>query len=119
MFQLPPDISYNQEQLPDGFAFNFRHARLGDLGRILLQDHPDGQTQILCEVIGDPNDPMTGELQMAMKDEWYRRGHPRWRGSKFANCAYRCAKNCRNAAEPLDDACYAPCFARCEAAVAD
>ena len=61
MFQLPPDITYNQEQLPDGFAFNFRHARLGDLGRILLQDHPNGQTQIICEVIGDPNDPMTAK----------------------------------------------------------
>ncbi len=66
-----------------------------------------------------PNDPVTGELQLAMKDEWYRRGHPRWRGSAFANCAFRCAKTCRTAAEPLDDACYAPCFARCEAAVAD
>ncbi len=63
-----------------------------------------------------PEDPRVSELQVAMKDEWYRRGHPRWRGSKFANCAYRCAKNCRVDAEPLDDACYAPCFAGCEAA---
>lgn len=61
MFQLPPDISYNQEQLIDGFAFNFRHSRLGDLGRILLQNRPDGQTQILCEIVGDPNDPMTAK----------------------------------------------------------
>ena len=30
-------------------------------GRILLQDRPDGQTQILCEIVGDPNDPMTAE----------------------------------------------------------
>ena len=66
-----------------------------------------------------PKDPLAEQLQVAMKDEWYRRGHPRWRGSKFANCAYRCAKNCRNDAEPLDDACYAPCFARCEARAAD
>lgn len=66
-----------------------------------------------------PDDPVTEELQAAMKDEWYRRGHPRWRGSRFANCAYRCAKDCRQNAEPLDDACYAPCFARCEAAAED
>jgi hypothetical protein len=66
-----------------------------------------------------PDDPRAGQLQVAMKDEWYRRGHPRWRGSKFANCAYRCAKNCRTNAEPLDDACYAPCFARCEASAPD
>ena len=63
-----------------------------------------------------PQDPRVSDLQVAMKDEWHRRGHPRWRGSKFANCSYRCAKDCRNDAEPLDDACYAPCFARCEAA---
>ena len=61
MFQLPPDISYRQEQLINGFAFNFRHSRLGDLGRILLQDRPDGQTQIFCEIVGDPNDPMTAK----------------------------------------------------------
>lgn len=62
MFQLPSDISYNQEQLIDGgFAFNFRHARLGDLGRILVQERPDGQTQILCEIVGDPEDPMTAK----------------------------------------------------------
>ena len=66
-----------------------------------------------------PEDPVSDDLQAAMKDEWYRRGHPRWRGVRFANCAYRCAKDCRQSAEPLDDACYAPCFARCEAAVED
>ncbi len=63
-----------------------------------------------------PQDPRVSDLQVAMKQEWYRRGHPRWRGSRFANCSYRCAKDCRTDAEPLDDACYAPCFAGCEAA---
>lgn len=61
MFNLPPDISYHKEQLPNGFAFNFRHSQLGDIGRILLQERPDGQTQIRCEVIGDPSDPMTAK----------------------------------------------------------
>jgi hypothetical protein len=45
----------------DSFAFNFRHSQLGDLGRILLLERPDGQTQILCEIIGDPDDPMTAK----------------------------------------------------------
>ena len=59
MFNLPPEISYQQEPVPNGFAFKFRHAKLGDLGRILLQERLDGQTQILCEIVGDPEDPMT------------------------------------------------------------
>jgi hypothetical protein len=67
VFNLPPDVSYRQEQIPDGFAFNFRHAKLGDLGRILLQDRPDGQTQILCEIVGDPNDPMTAKREAIFK----------------------------------------------------
>ena len=61
MFNLPDDISYYQEQLPNGVAFNFRHSRLGDLGRILFQDRADGQTQIVCEVVGEPDDPMTAQ----------------------------------------------------------
>ena len=61
MFNLPSDISYRQEQLPNAVAFVFRHSELGDLGRILLQERSDGPTQILCEVVGDPNDPMTAK----------------------------------------------------------
>ena len=67
MFNLPPDISYNKEQLPNGFAFNFRHSQLGNIGRILLQERPDGQTQILCEVVGDPDDPMTAKRAAIFK----------------------------------------------------
>lgn len=61
MFNLPPDVSYRQEQIPNGFAFNFRHAKHGYVGRILLQERPDGQTQILCEIVGDLDDPMTAK----------------------------------------------------------
>jgi hypothetical protein len=67
VFNLPPDISYNKEQLPNGFAFNFRHSQLGNIGRILLQERPDGQTQILCEVVGDPDDPMTAKRAAIFK----------------------------------------------------
>lgn len=62
-----------------------------------------------------PQAPVVTGLTSAMKDEWYRRAHPRWRGKRFANCTYKCAKRCQTQAEPLDDACYAPCFSRCEA----
>ena len=61
MFNLPSDISFHKEQLDNGMAFIFRHAELGDLGRMLLQQRSDGQTQITCEVFGDPNDPMTAQ----------------------------------------------------------
>ncbi|MDY7008153.1 MAG: hypothetical protein SWX82_30545 [Cyanobacteriota bacterium] len=67
MFKLPPDISYDQEQLPKAIAFNFRHTKLGNIGRILLQERPDGQTQILCEVVGDPDDPMTAKRAAIFK----------------------------------------------------
>ena len=67
MFKLPSDISYQQTQLANGVAFNFRHAQLGELGRILLQERPDGQTQIICEVVGDPDDPMTAKRASIFK----------------------------------------------------
>lgn len=115
---------YGRNLMPnvDLETFRERHedslrARLGE--RLVEDQCVDSMGYCTWYVRSYPNDPLSGDLQAAMKDEWYRRGHPRWRGAKFANCAYRCAKNCRNAAEPLDDACYAPCFARCEAAVAD
>ena len=58
-FNLPPDISFRKERLSYGWAYVFRHAEMGDLGRIVLQERPDGQTHATCEVVGDPKDPMT------------------------------------------------------------
>ncbi len=100
-------------------AFRDRHedtlrARLGE--RLAQSACAESMGYCTWYVDRFPDEPIAGELQAAMKQEWYRRGHPRWRSSRFANCAYRCAKTCRNDAVPLDDACYAPCFARCEAA---
>jgi hypothetical protein len=59
VFKLPSDISFHKEQLDNGIAFIFRHAELGELGRLLLQERSDGQTQVSWEVVGDPRDPMT------------------------------------------------------------
>jgi hypothetical protein len=61
VFNLPSNISFHKKQLDDGIAYIFRHAELGELGRLLLQERTDGQTQIRCEVVGDPNNPMTAQ----------------------------------------------------------
>lgn len=58
-FKLPPDISFQKENLSYGMAYVFRHADMGELGRVVVQGRSDGQSHITCEVVGDPNDPMT------------------------------------------------------------
>ena len=116
--------AYGRNLMPNVYldAFRARHedGLRASLAARLSEDRcVDSMGYCTWFVATYPEDPATEELQAAMKDEWYRRGHPRWRGSRFANCAYRCAKDCRHSAEPLDDACYAPCFARCEAVAQD
>lgn len=56
---LPTGVSYHKEQLTLCQAFIFRHQELGELGRIVLQDLPNGHCNISSEVVGDPVDPMT------------------------------------------------------------
>lgn len=57
---LPEGISFDKQSLPNGkWAFVFRHIELGELGRIFLIPHPSGQTQIVSEVSGDEDDPIT------------------------------------------------------------
>src|SRR5436305_9646398 len=60
-FRLPLGVSMQQEPIPAGSAYVFRHAELGLLGRLVLQSLPSGYCQILCEVAGDPADPMTAK----------------------------------------------------------
>ncbi len=52
-------------------------------------------------------------IATAAAKTWVRRGHPTWRGGEHARCAARCSKRCRDAATPLDDSCFAPCYATC------
>jgi hypothetical protein len=66
-FQLPPDVSYAKQRLPDAWAYVFRHRVLGELGRILLQELDDGRCHISCEVVGDPSDPMTTQRTAIFK----------------------------------------------------
>jgi hypothetical protein len=58
-FRLPPEISFRKDRYPGGWVYAFRHRDLGELGRILLQERPDGNWQIVCEIAGDLDDPMT------------------------------------------------------------
>lgn len=60
-----------------------------------------------------PADAETSAIADAAKKAWYRRGHPHWEGGEHARCSLKCAKRCREVATPLDDSCYAPCYARC------
>jgi hypothetical protein len=57
---LPPDVSFRKQRLSTGeWAYIFRHTSLGELGRIVLSGRADGRTHVVCEVVGDEQDPMT------------------------------------------------------------
>jgi hypothetical protein len=66
-FRLPPDISFSRQPWGKSWAYVFRHQRLGELGRILLQGTTGGKTIVCCEVAGDPADPMTAERAAIFK----------------------------------------------------
>ncbi len=36
-FRLPPEITVSKKQLSQGWAYVFRHQKLGKLGRMLVQ----------------------------------------------------------------------------------
>ena len=75
-FSLPPGVFFTKRRMAYGWAYVFRHRTLGELGRILLQDRPDGRCQLFCEVVGDPADPLTAAraaifqpLALALSDD--------------------------------------------------
>lgn len=55
----------------------------------------------------------TDEVQTAIKKEWWRRAHPPWQGKAHLQCAYDCARTCREQPVSLDDTCFDGCFERC------
>jgi len=62
-FSLPPGVTMQKTLLPEGcWAYIFRHAQLGELGRLRILPHGN-QSQFVCEVSGSPNDPMTVKRQ--------------------------------------------------------
>ena len=58
-FSLPPEITLKKYPLDGQWVYGFRHDTLGELGRIILQNLPDGQCNIASEVSGEADDPMT------------------------------------------------------------
>jgi hypothetical protein len=63
-YSLPPEVTSKKTQLSNGrFAYVFRHATLGELGRLLIIPHSNGESQCVVEVSGDPDDPMTLKRQ--------------------------------------------------------
>ncbi|MHB9148351.1 MAG: hypothetical protein ACYC2U_08330 [Candidatus Amoebophilus sp.] len=67
-FKLPPKVSSQKTLLPEGrWAYVYRHEELGNLGRIVLLPHANNQTQFVCEVAGDPGDPMTKQRQAVLE----------------------------------------------------
>lgn len=49
----------NREFVGGVFAYVVREDQLGEIGRIVVQGTPDGQTHLCFEVAGDPDDPTT------------------------------------------------------------
>ena len=66
-FRLPPAVSMQKEPRPSGWAYVFRHAELGLLGRLVLQGLPSGHCQVSCEVAGDPADPLTARRRAVLE----------------------------------------------------
>ncbi len=56
---MPPGVSFRKEQLHGCEAYVFRHIKLGELGRIVVKELPNGHTYLSSEVAGDPDDPAT------------------------------------------------------------
>jgi hypothetical protein len=61
VFPLPPEVSWRKEiSMAGQQAYMFRHEELGDFGRLLIfQNGKD--CQLMFEVIGDEDDPMTSQ----------------------------------------------------------
>lgn len=62
-FPLPPSVTVRKERHGDAWAHVFRHAQLGDLGRVVLRPRPDGRTDFAAEIAGHPGDPMRPERE--------------------------------------------------------
>ncbi len=58
-FSMPSNVKSQKQLLSNGkWGYVFRHDELGELGRILIVPHGN-ESQICCEVSGEPDDPMT------------------------------------------------------------
>ncbi len=56
---LPVGVNYQRISLPSGKeAYVFYDDQLGELGRLIVLPQQD-QSQWICEVFGEPHDPLT------------------------------------------------------------
>ncbi|MCW3479530.1 hypothetical protein OL229_08115 [Neisseriaceae bacterium JH1-16] len=56
--RLLPKVTFSRAPLPNGVAYVFQHAELGQQGRMRVEGTPSGETSIVCEVAGFEADPM-------------------------------------------------------------
>ena len=56
-FRLPKNVTITQQKMPNGSIYVFKDAKLGDLGRLLVEAMPNGETRIASEVTSFPGDP--------------------------------------------------------------
>ncbi len=57
---LPNGITSTKTRLPDGvWAHVFRHHEIGELGRLVILPNSNKTSRFVCEVSGEPDDPMT------------------------------------------------------------
>lgn len=102
----------------DDFRLQYQPGIRLRVGReILARGCEDAMGYCTWWVLAFPKDAeFTPGIQAQQEDAWFRRARPRWQSGRFARCAARCAKGCRAEAAPLDDSCYDPCIAKCQAA---
>ena len=96
--------------------FRRRHeTRLKDTLRRTLIDDGCSASMGYCRWYAAQfaSEDATTEVQTAIKQEWWRRGHPPWQGKAHLQCAYDCARTCREQPVSLDDTCYDGCYERC------
>lgn len=60
--QLPPEIKMRKEPFGSSWKYVFRHDKLGDLGQIVVQGQPNGETKFTTEIAGGESDPMFNQL---------------------------------------------------------
>ena len=66
-FSMPHNVRNSKLLLSNGrWGYVFRHDELGELGRILILPH-DTESQIVCEVLGEPDDPMTEKRRAVLE----------------------------------------------------
>ena len=56
--RLPPNVSFSRDPVPNGIAYVFRHAELGELGRMIVTGTPTDETCIVSEISGFESEPM-------------------------------------------------------------